>query len=151
MLKDEFERVQQLFRDASEGKLENVETVFKEALAFFEHLKEYIAHGSPEDKMQAIQMMGQIYQQMMQETQRIIERSGMSEDQLAAFAQDPSNFTKEQWEMLQASKQQIAQTGVEIAKVIAEGESASLVEKPKSAEKSKPKEGPEKHSKWMRT
>ena len=128
MLQDEFNRLSQLFQGAAEGKAVNLEEVFKESLQFFEHLKDQIATGTSEDKMQAIQMMTQMYQLMMAETKRITERSGMTEEQLAAFAENPANFSKEQWDSLQASKQQIQDVGQNIAKVITNGEGASLVD-----------------------
>ncbi len=154
MLKDEFERIQKMFHDAAEGKEGNVEAVFKEALIFFEHLKGHIAEGSSQDKMEAIQMMAQLYQQMTQETKRIIEKSGMTEDQLASFAEDPSNFSKEQWEALQTSKEQITKTGKEIAKAMTEGEAPSLASdhsKKVHSDPNKPKDGQNKHSKWIRS
>ena len=150
MLKDEFNRLTQLFRDAAEGKSVNLETVFKESLEFFEHLKEQIANGTTEDRMQAIQMMTQMYQQMMAETKRITEKSGMTEEELAAFAENPANFSKEQWDSLQASKQQIQSVGENIAKVITHGESTSLA----PAKPQKPKKGPSSSSgpsQWIRS
>lgn len=155
MLKDEFNRLSQLFHGAAEGKEVNLEEVFKESLQFFEHLKEQIATGTSEDKMQAIQMMTQMYQQMMAETKRITEKSGMSEEQLAAFAENPANFSKQQWDSLQASRQQIQDVGQDIAKVITNGEGASLAARKSSAPKvdvhppSKERKGP--HSKWLRS
>jgi len=154
MLKDEFNRLSQLFHGAAEGKEVNLEEVFKESLQFFEHLKEQIAKGSPEDKMQAIQMMTQMYQQMMAETKRITEKSGMTEAQLTAFAENPANFSKEQWASLQASRQQIQNVGENIAKVITNGESASLaapkIPTPKTGTPPS-KEGKGPRSKWLRS
>ena len=152
MLKDEFNRLSQLFANAAEGKESNLENVFKESLQFFEHLKEQIATGSPEDKVQAIQMMTKMYQQMMAETKRITERSGMTEEQLTAFAENPANFSKEQWESLQASKEQIQHVGEDIVKVIEKGEVAPFAEghRPPTDPK-KPKEIQGKRSKWIRS
>ena len=38
-------------------------------------------------------------------TEEILERTGMTEEQLEAYASNPNNFTKEQWEAIQKVKQ----------------------------------------------
>jgi hypothetical protein len=150
MLKDEFNRLMKLFHEASEGKTPNLEEIFSQSLEFFEHLKEQIANGSPEDKKEALRMMSEMYAQMVSESKRISERSGMTEEQLAAFAENPANFSPEQWNAIQASKEKIMHAGHDLAKTIdaTNKKDASAANHP---EKKHPKDKKHKKSDWLRS
>jgi len=148
MIKDEFNRLISLFHEASEGKMINLDEVFSQSLAFFEHLKEKIATGDPEEKKEAIAMMSEMYNKMMEETKKICERSGMSEEQLLSFAENPSNFAPEQWQKIQESRDKIYKAGQNLAKEI-QGPGPAKPPKP-------PKEGGDggkkpKKSEWLRS
>ncbi|MEN9344147.1 MAG: hypothetical protein RLZZ453_934 [Chlamydiota bacterium] len=116
MLQEEFDRLMALFKAAAEGKISNVEEVFKESLAFFEKLKTSVAQGSAEDKLEAIKMMTKMYEQMMQETKAIAKKTGMTEEELAEIAKNPANFSKEQWEKFESSKGKMEHLGEDIVK-----------------------------------
>lgn len=118
MLKDDFNRLLKLFHEGAEGKLSNLEEVFSQSLEFFKHLKEQMQKGTPEEKQEAIKMMAELYGQMMAETKKITEKSGLTEDQLLNFAENPANFTPEQWKAIQDSKQKISEAGQDLSKVI---------------------------------
>lgn len=149
MLKDEFQRLMKLFHEGAEGKPVNLEEVFRSSLEFFEHLKGQIEKGSPEEKKEAMLMMQEMYNQMILETKHISQRSGVSEEQLVAFAENPSNFTPEQWRSIQESKEKIAHAGHELAKVI---QNLTKPPSPPSKEEKKPSSGKKtKKSQWMRS
>ncbi len=152
MLKDEFNRLMKLFHEASEGKSINLEEVFSQSLQFFEHLKDQIAHGSLEDKKAAMQMMSDMYTQMIAESKRISERSGMSEEQLVSFAENPANFTPEQWKAIQASKEKIMHAGTDLAKTL-QNINKPPSTKPASTGEKKPHDKDKKHKKsdWMKS
>jgi hypothetical protein len=136
-----------LFREASEGKPIHLEEVFKQSLHFFAQMKEQIATGSEEDKAEAMKLMSEMYTQMMAASKRISEMSGMTEEQLAAFAENPANFTAEQWSSIQASRDQIARAGQDLAKTL---EGGTSVEKGKPEGRG-PKDKKGKKSQWMRS
>jgi hypothetical protein len=149
MLKDEYDRLLKLFHEGGEGKSINLGDVFSQSLEFFQHLKAQIENGTPEEKKEAMAMMSEMYKQLMQETQQITQRSGLSEDQLVAFADNPSNFTPEQWAQIQESKQKIFEAGQDLTHVIQE-----LSKAPPSSKKDEKKGGPGKKSKksgWMKS
>jgi 3-hydroxyisobutyrate dehydrogenase-like beta-hydroxyacid dehydrogenase len=147
MLKEEFTRLMSLFHEAAEGKTQNLEEVFSQSLEFLSHLQEEIATGSAEDKAEAMKMMNQMYEQMMVESKHITERSGLTEEQLVAFAENPANFTPEQWKEIQASKEKIADVGQNIVKTI-DNAKKDLGEKEKTQH---PKGKKSDRSKWMRS
>jgi hypothetical protein len=145
MLRDEFNRLMALFQEASEGKPINLEEVFKQSLHFFEQMKDQMATGTQEDKIEAMKLMTEMYTQMMAASKRIAEVSGMTEEQLAAFAENPANFTPEQWSAIQASRDQIARAGKDLAKTVEGGPSAG------KEEGKGPKDKKGKKSQWLRS
>lgn len=140
MLQEEFNRLMKIFQEAAEGKQVDIEGLFKQSLQFFEHLRERMAKGTPEEKAQAVQLMTQMYQQMMAQTKAIAEKSGMTEEQLAAFARNPENFTKEQWDSFQSSKEKMEHIGEDIAK---------QVERSSKKDGDKPSQG--KRDSWLKS
>ena len=101
MLKDEFTHLMSLFHEAVEGKQVNLEEVFSRSLEFLAHLKDQIATGSTEEKIEAMKMMKEMFDQMNVDSKQISERSGLTEEQLLAFAENPANFAPEQWREMQ--------------------------------------------------
>jgi hypothetical protein len=152
MLKDEYNRLIQLFRDGAEGKPINLAEVFSQSLEFFQHLKEQMQEGGPEEKKEAMAMMTELYQQMMTETRKITEKSGLTEEQLMAYAENPANFSADQWRQIQDSKQKIAQAGQDLSKVVqhlTQGAPPPGKEGDKDHKDHKGKKG--KKSQWMRS
>ena len=152
MLRDEFDRLVKLFEEGVEGKPINLNDIFSQSLQFFEHLKVQIASGTSDEKKEAMEMMTQLYTHMMEETKKISERSGLSEEQLIAYADNPANFTPDQWRAIQESKDKISRAGSDLAKVIYEqGPLKAPVEQGKDTKK--PPGGGKKHkrSQWMRS
>lgn len=148
MLKDEFELLKTLFHQAAEGKNVNLEEMFSHSLKFFEQIREQVIKGSPEEKRAALDMMNQMYSQMMVDTKKISEKSGMDAEQLAAFAKNPANFTKEQWEAMCASKDQIQHVGEDLAKAV---EKVGPIPPAAPAKPSVTKDKLGKKSKWIRS
>ncbi len=149
MLKDEYERLLKLFQEGAEGKSINLGDVFSQSLTFFQQLKAQIEKGSPEEKKEAMGMMSEMYQQMMLETQKITKRSGLSEDQLVDYAENPANFTPEQWKAIQESKEKILHAGEDLAKTL--GKMGRDQPEEKEAGGKQPKEKKGKKSNWMKS
>lgn len=142
MLKDDFDRLLKLFHEGAEGNLSNLDEVFSQSLEFFKHLKAQIEKGTPEEKQEAMRMMGELYSQMNIAAKQITEKSGLTEEQLLSYADNPSNFTPEQWAAIQESRQQISKAGEDLAKAV-EG----IGKKPSPGKEGKKS----KKSQWMRS
>jgi hypothetical protein len=152
MLKDEFNRLIQVFQEAADGKPVNLEEVFGQSFAFFEDLKKCIANGTEEEKTEAIRLMSEMYQQMQESSRRICEASGMSQEQLVMFAENPANFTPEQWQTIQHSKEQIVHSGAELAQMLKKDASPQTgLPPPRKDSTPKPKAKKVDRSKWMRS
>ena len=118
MLQDEFDRLMNLFAQAADGQPVNLDDIFKQAFAFFDSLNARLKEGTEEDKKEALAMMSRMYAQMMMHTKKIAEKTGMTEDQLSAYSENPSNFTPEQWASIQAARNKMLSTGQNLAKVL---------------------------------
>lgn len=147
MLRDDYNRLMKLFQEGAEGKKIDLDEVFKQSIEFFQHLKGQIEKGSPEEKKEAMAMMAEMYNQMMAETKKITQQSGFSEEQLLAYAENPNNFSPEQWKQIQESKQKISEAGQDLSKVIQDLAKGALPPKGKEEKKGKTS----KKSQWMRT
>lgn len=93
-----------------------------------------------------------MYAQMIAESKRISERSGMTEEQLVAFAENPANFTADQWSSIQSSKEKIVDAGHDLAKTI-EGmvKGSTAGGDHPHPDKKHPKDKKPKKSEWMRS
>jgi hypothetical protein len=148
MLKDEYNRLIKLFHDGGDGKSINLDEVFSQSIEFFQHLKNQIEKGTDEEKKEAMTMMADMYNQMMAETKKITERSGFSEEQLLAYAENPSNFTPEQWRQIEESKQKISEAGTDLSKALQELTKGAP---PSPGAKDEKKGKKSKKSQWMRS
>ena len=159
MLQDEFDRLMNLFAQAADGQPVNLDDIFKEAFAFFDSLSVRLKTGTEEDKKEALAMMSRMYAQMMMHTKKIAEKTGMTEDQLSAYSENPSNFTPEQWASIQAARNKMLSTGQNLAKVLGPSQPGSSGKAPTPQAPSPPKQEKEggghpkktKKSKWMKS
>ncbi|MES2121663.1 MAG: hypothetical protein V4492_02655, partial [Chlamydiota bacterium] len=118
MIRDEYNRLIKAFEEGAAGKTIDLQEVFAQTLEFFEHLKDLLKTGTTDEKRDALKMMAELYQKMMEETKKICERSGMTEEQLLAVAENPKNFTPDQWNLIAECKKKIAQAGENISKTV---------------------------------
>ncbi len=118
MIKDEFDRLMSLFHDASSGKKVDLQQLFTQATGFFEHLKNELKNGTEEEKKEVLNMMSEMYKQILKETQQISKASGLTEEQLLSYADNPNNFTPAQWKSIQESKARIEKAGAELVRTV---------------------------------
>lgn len=151
MLREEFDRVMALFAKCSEGEIVGVEDVFKQSLAFFEHVNEQLKEGGPEEKKDALIMMGEMYRRLMETSKKLSQDTGLNEDQLAAISDNPDNFSPEQWKSVQAAKDKMAHLSEDLTQSLDQlspGRLKSTGVTP-SSKKTHGKKG--KKSQWMRS
>lgn len=158
MLKEEFNRLMNLFAQGAEGQAVNLDEVFKQSLVFFDHLNAQLQKGTDEEKKEAFLMMSEMYTQMMQQTKKISEKTGMSEEQLARYSENPSNFSPEQWAGIQEARRKMQVAGRGIAEAVhnldSEIRHAKKPEAPASSQEEKKGRTSGKRAKksqWMRS
>lgn len=118
MIREEFERLIRAFEEGASGKTIDLRDVFAQTMEFFEHLKEMLRTGNVDEKKEALKMMTELYQKMVEETKRVCERSGLSEEQLLAIAENPKNFTPDQWRLIEECKEKIVVAGENLKKTL---------------------------------
>jgi len=143
---EEFRKIMSFFSLEPEQKVHELENVFQNSIEFFEKFKHILSHGTPEEKAEIMNEIMQLQEKLQQETHKMCEDTGLSEEQLKEYAQNQDNFSDEEWASIQQAKQQLEQQAEEL--------SAILPSKKKKApgEDKKPKAptGPKK-KKWVKS
>ncbi len=107
MCGNEFDRLMEFFKLSSKERAEHFEEVFKNSAEFFEKLNYILKEGTPEEKQKIISELEDLQQVVQSETTKLIAQTGMSEEELREFADNPDNFTPEHWEMIQSTRSSI--------------------------------------------
>jgi hypothetical protein len=151
MLKDDFDRIMEIFMQSAEGKAVNLEQLFAQSMSFFEQLKEVLRKGEAGEKKEAMLLMGELYTKMMAEMKRISARTGLSEEQLFALSENPSNFSQDQWRVIQTAREKLGHTGTDLARIISGGAVTSLPPPPTPKVPSKKKGSSKKRGGWIQS
>jgi hypothetical protein len=146
MLEDDYKRIIDYFHQSIEGKPLNLQDLCEESLQFFEKLKQMIENGTDKEKEEAMLIMSEMYKKLISECKELTEKTGLTEEQILAFAENPNNFSPDQWEMIQDTRRNMMRSGEALARFLEKGakkKEASPTEKKKIH---KPKK-----SNWLRT
>ncbi len=109
---DEFERIMAFFHLSLKEKEERIQELFDDSCAYFERFKHVIKEGSAEQKKEAIERVVILRNRIEEEAKQIFAKTGMSEQELTEFANNPKNFSASQWEAMEKARQQLKE-GVE--------------------------------------
>lgn len=130
MIKKEYERLLGLL-EQKEGL--TLEEILREAVVFFEALRKEFPAATKEEREEMVHMMTHLHSKLQELSKTTAEASGMTEDELSAFAENPSNFTPEQWQLVQKTKKELYDSARKF--------SSSMTEQP-SEDKELPKKKP---------
>ncbi len=147
-MSQEFKKIMDFFAKSPEEKAEGLGEVFEESIAFFERFKHIMVSGSDEEKEEMRKNIMAMQEQIQQETERVLEETGMSEEEIQKIAQDPSQFSPDQWELIQSAQGQIHKQAEDIEKIRKDLEGGSEVAAPKkrTGKKRARQKGP-----WMKS
>jgi hypothetical protein len=152
MLEDDYKRIMDYFHQSIEGKPLNLEELCRESVEFFQKLKEYIEHGTDKEKEEAYLLMHEMYKRLMVECKQLTEKTGLTEEQILSFAENPNNFSSAQWQMIQETRQDMVKTGQALSQFLKKDQEHVPIPKPKSPPSSKKKKiVKSKKSNWMRS
>ena len=145
-----------LFSQGVEGQPIPVDEIFREALTFFDRLNQQLKTGDPQEQKEALAMMKEMHAKIAEQLKKIAANTGMSEEQLASFAENPGNFSTSEWMAMQQARTKMGQVGQNLAKSVkslTEGQGAPPAEPPKKPEgvKKKPDSKRVKRSDWNRS
>jgi len=115
MYEEDYQKLLSMFKNSGEVPLE---TICNETVKFFESIRERLESGTEEEKTEITKMMGELSGKLMELVKGVYTKAGLSEEELIAFAEDPENFTPEQWQMMQEAKDQMGQQAKELGKLL---------------------------------
>ncbi len=115
---DEFKKIMAFFSMDPEKKAGELEHVFEYSIEFFEHFKETLQHGTPEQKQEMLNQVTQLNEKLQQETARMCEETGFSESQLKEFAENQENFSEEEWSAIQTAKKKLNTQADELSELV---------------------------------
>jgi DNA-directed RNA polymerase subunit F len=111
----EFDKIMEFFSLSAKERDARLKDVFEESIEYFERFRHIMVNGSSEEKQQALEEIAKLREKVEQESKKIQEQTGMSEEDLRQFVQDPKHFNGGQWDALQEAKEKIS-TGVDTLK-----------------------------------
>ena len=118
-IRKDFNNLMQKFQreSAKSGRVDLME-LFKDSITIFDKLKEALKDCSEEEKKELFALMAEMHQFLQQETKRIAEKSGMNEEQLLRYSENPDNFSPAQWKAMEVVKIKLNETGKELTDVV---------------------------------
>lgn len=107
MIKEEYKKLLEMIEMSEDPTKISLEEILKEAVVFFEALRKEFPKAPKEEREEMIQMMTHLHSRLQEVSTKAAEASGMSEDDLTAYAENPSNFTPEQWQAVQETRRNL--------------------------------------------
>ena len=153
-MQDEFDRIMAFFDLSAEEKEERLKEVFEDSVEYFERFKYVMLNGTPEEKKKSVERVMILKKKIEEETQRVCNKTGMTPEQLAAYSNNPENFTEDQWAVVEGAKKRLDSGVKEMKKVVQEKSSAKASSANSSAstaqeEGAPPKKRRKKPKNWM--
>jgi len=152
MIKDEFKRLSELLAQAQDIKSVQLEEILKEAVIFFNDIKEGFLKGTPEEKKEMIRMMTELQSKLQDIYKSVAEKSGMSEEELYVYSENPSNFSPEQWKLMQETKNKLFEATRQLYQKIEGKEKTEALKNKQDKTKTPSKKPPgSKKSGWLKS
>jgi len=116
--------------------------LLSEVVTLFNHLKSVLPKTNPKERSDIVAKITQLHAFLMKESKRLSAQTGISQEQMLRFAENPNNFTKEQWSLLENIKNVMGIQTQEIKNVMQKFAPQSLAEvkssgKPRGKRKSR--------------
>jgi hypothetical protein len=149
MIKEEYKRLLGLVEQCQDAGKVTLEEILKEAVVFFESLRKEFPKASKEHREEMIQMMTHLHARLQEVSKETAEASGMTEEELSTFAENPSNFTPEQWQVVQASRRQLYDSARKFSSALNKAEATDSKEVKKKPIKSRARRS--KRKDWLQS
>jgi len=146
MFEEDIKKLLSYFTQISEGKPVNLNEMVQEFLIFFDKLKLQLKTADEAQKKEIFALMNDMHKKLLAETKKISEKTGMSDDQLLKFIENPGNFSPDQWQTIQDAKEKMRHASQELTQTLKPHPTG---EKPKT--KIKPKKPGTGRSGWVRS
>ena len=143
MIKDEYKRLLALLEEGKNNpKNVKLEDILKEAVVFFEELRSSFPKAGKEDREEMMEMMTHLHAKLQEISEVTTKETGLSEEELAAYAENPSNFTPEQWQLVQETRGKLYNSARKFSGAMQKEKEALTPEGEESPEGEKPAKKP---------
>ena len=134
---DDFATIMKFFSMSQEERAEHFPEVFEQSAAFFERFNYIMKEGTLDEKRRMLEELQELQRVVQEETAKLSDTTGLSEEELKAFAENQSNFSEDQWNMIQSTKGRIEKNAGEVSNLLKFDESQGNGAKPKKGKKPK--------------
>jgi hypothetical protein len=150
MIKKEYERLMQLVEKSARLEV-SVEEILRESVGFFEKLRAEFPKAGKDQREEMIHMMTTLHERLQQVSKESAEGAGMSEEDLNAYAEDPRNFTPEQWQMVQETRRKLYDSARKFSATMDEQSRGILGERAPKRKSIKPQTRRAKRGDWTKS
>ena len=144
---DEFAKIMKFFSMSQEERAEHFPEVFEQSAEFFEKFNHIMKEGTLEEKQHMIAELQELQRVVQEETSKLTDMTGLSDEELKAFAENEKNFTPEQWKMIQNTRGRIEKDATEVSNLLKFNEEGSEGE----SSPKKPKKPSKKKQDWLKS
>jgi hypothetical protein len=106
-MKDEFDKIMDLFALSAEQKENHLDEIFHLSIAFIEKYKDMKDTGSKEEQEDISKKLLLLREKISEENARSETILHLSKEEIKQLSSNKDNFTPEQWDLLQKTKQSI--------------------------------------------
>jgi hypothetical protein len=114
-LEQDLPKIFEFFEMEPEEKALNFQSTVANAIRFSEKLQEVYKNGSQEEKEQIHDILDEMREKISQETKKLYESLGLTEEELVAYIDNPDNFSAEEWALLQDANKKLENSRKEFA------------------------------------
>lgn len=154
MIKKEYQKLLEAIEQCRDVEKVTLKDILTQAVAFFEILRKEFPKATKEEREEMIQMMTHLHSRLHEISKETAEASGMTEEELSAYAENPNNFTPEQWQMVQNTRKELYDSARKFSSTL-EKEKRNIQERKEEKEvKKRPIRSPTRRSKrknWLQS
>ncbi|MCI0381434.1 MAG: hypothetical protein L0207_00045 [Chlamydiae bacterium] len=144
-MKEEYEKLMELLKTSERGEKFNLEEILQQAVQFFEQLRKSFPAAPKEEKEEMLKMMQTLHLKIQEMAKLAATKAGMTENELSAYGENPSNFSPEMWSRIQETKAKLHESTKGISQVV-EGKKDK-----EESQKPHPRIRRNKRSKWIKS
>lgn len=109
----------EILKDFDNLSIHNIERLVHESLTFFEYLRGKLNSPDEAERTQATLIAKELQKKLEQQAEKAFMATGMNRDQLNNFLRTPTNFSQEEWSVLQKAEQELSSYQAEVFKGMA--------------------------------
>ncbi len=132
----------------------SLEEILSEAVLFFEELRKSFPTAPPEERQEMVEMMNQLQQKLQEVSAEASASSGMNEQEFFAYSENPSNFSPEQWNLVQETRRRLYDSARKFSESLGHEKKAQAPDSESHKKQPRPIRGATKRSRrseWKKT